>query len=109
MNETQRRTILYGSSLILEGVRAELAGDPGLEVLMLDQPLERTLEALRELHPSVIIFDLEAAQLDFPLAILQQPGLLLVGIDPETHQALVWSGKQAAAVEAADLIGILHS
>jgi hypothetical protein len=34
MNGTQRRTILYGDSLILQGVRAELAGGPSLEVIL---------------------------------------------------------------------------
>jgi len=108
MNGTQCRTIVYGNSLILEGVRAELSGEPGMEVLMLDQSLNDPLEEIRALKPAVIVFDLAAAQPDFPLAMLQQPGVLLIGIDPETHQALVWSGRQARAVVAADLIGIIH-
>ena len=108
MGETRCRTILYGNSLILEGVRAELAGDPSVDVIMLDQPLQEPLAELRLLKPAVIVFDLAAAQPDFPLAMLQQPGVLLIGIDPETHQALVWSGRQARAVVAADLIGIIH-
>ncbi len=109
MNGTPRRTILYGDSLILEGVRAELAGNPGLEVILLDDLLEKPLEELRALNPSVIIFDLGALQSGFPLAMLQQPDLLLIGINPETHQALVWSGRQAAAVAAADMIEILQN
>jgi len=108
MNGTQRRTILYGNSLILEGVRAELAGDSNLDVIMLDQPLQEPLEELRLLKPAVIIFDPSAIQSDFPLAMLQQPGLLLIGIDPETQHALVWSGRQVRAVVAADLITIIQ-
>lgn len=108
MNRTRRRIILYGDSLILEGVRAELAGNPVLEVIMLDHPLDKPAEELRTLNPSVIIFDQGALQSDFPLAMLQQPDLLLIGINPETHQAMVWSGRQAAAVAAADLIEILQ-
>jgi hypothetical protein len=109
MNGNQRRTILYGNSLILEGVRAELAGDLNLEVLMLDLPLQKPLEALLALNPAVIIFDLKAVQHDFPLAMLQQPGMQLIGIDPETGQAVVWSGKWVAAMSATDLTGILHA
>ena len=108
MSENQRRTILYGDSLILQGVRAELAGHPGLQVLMLDQPLEEPLEELRALSPAVIIFDLGAVQPDFLLAMLQEPDLLLVGINPETHQALVWSGRQESAVVAADLVSVIR-
>jgi len=36
-----------------------------------------------------------------------QPGLLLIGIDPETHQVLVWSGRQATATAAADLLQMI--
>ena len=52
--------------------------------------------------------DLEAKRPDILFPLLQQAGLLLMGIDPETHQALVWSGRQAPAVAAANLIGIIQ-
>ena len=106
MDGQQRRAILYGNSLILEGVRASLAALPGLEVL--DQPLDVPLVPDQTNEPTTVIFDLETIQPDFLLSLLQQPGLQLIGIDPKTHQALVWSGRQAAAVMAADLIGILQ-
>lgn len=108
MSSIRCRTILYGNSLILEGVRAELACDPGIEVLMLDQFLDDPLEELRVLNPGVIIFDLAAVQPDFPLAMLQQPGLLLIGIDPVTHQAQVWSGMQVAAASVGDLMAMIQ-
>jgi hypothetical protein len=60
------------------------------------------------LCPAALIFDLKAEEPDFPLALLQQPGLLLVGIDPETHDVLVWSGRQATAVSAADLVAVIR-
>ena len=92
MNGTQCRTIVYGNSLILEGVRAELSGEPGMEVLMLDQSLNDPLEEIRALKPAVISFDFAATKTGFPITILQQPDLLLIGIEPETHPALVWLG-----------------
>ena len=107
MDEKRQRVILYGDSLILDGVRASLETCPGIEVLVLDQPLDRPLEALRPLCPAALIFDLEAEEPEFPLALLQQPGLLLIGIDPETHHVLVWSGKQATAVSVADLLSVI--
>jgi hypothetical protein len=107
MEKNRRRTILYGDSLILEGVRAELAHHPDLEVIMLDDPHQKSLEELRALNPAVIVFDLSVIQPDFPLALLQSPDLLLIGINPETHQSLVWSGRQAMAVCADDLLEII--
>jgi hypothetical protein len=106
MNGNQRRVILYGNSLILEGVRANLAALPGLEVL--DQPLDVPLDPDQTKGPTTVIFDLEAIQPEFLLALLQQPGLQLIGIDPETHQAQVWSGRQVQAVVSTDLIRIIQ-
>ena len=106
MDGQQRRAILYGNSLILEGVRASLAALPGLEVL--DQPLDIPLEPDQTKGPTTVIFDLEAIQPDILLTLLQQPGLQLIGIDPETHQAQVWSGRQVAAASAGDLIRIIQ-
>lgn len=108
MNATRRRTIIYGDSLILEGVQAELAGNPSLEVIMLDNPPEKPLEELRLLNPAVIIFDLGALQSDFPLAMLQRPDLLLIGINPETRQALVWSGRQFSALSMQELFELIQ-
>ena len=51
MNEHQRRAIVYGDSLILEGVRASLDKCPGLEVLVLHRPPEKLPDELRRLPP----------------------------------------------------------
>jgi hypothetical protein len=108
MSETQYRTILYGNSLILEGVRVELSRNPGVEVIMLNPPLNDPLGELQALKPAAIIFDLDADQTNLPLALLQQPDLLLIGIDPETHQAQVWSGRQVSATSAEDLKAMMQ-
>jgi hypothetical protein len=99
-----RRAIVVGDSLILEGVRATLEKRLGLDVLVLDQPLDVSLAELGAYCPDAIIFDVSAIRPDLLLSLFQQPGPLLIGIDPETHQALVWSGRQTAAVATADLV-----
>jgi len=102
-----RQVILYGDSLILQGVRASLANYPDVQVHCLDASAERLLDFIRVRRADVFIFDLAAAQPDFPLLLLQQPGLLLVGIDPETHRAMVWSGRQERAIMSGDLINVV--
>ncbi len=107
MREERQRVILYGDSLILAGMRASLEARPGTEVLILDQSLDRRCEALCSPGRATLIFDLGAVDPDSPLGLLQQPGLRLVGIDPETHQALVWSARRSSALNAADLVRVL--
>ncbi len=94
--------------MILAGVRAELEARLDFKILILDRPLDCPLEELQRLCPTAVIFDLKSNRPDFLFPLLQQPELLLIGIDPETHQALVWSGRQVPAVSAADLIGIIQ-
>jgi hypothetical protein len=108
MSTTTRQVILYGDSLILQGVRTALADRADVELHWLDPALEWPLEYFQALCPAVFIFDMAAVRPDFQIALFQQPGLRLVGIDPETHQAVVWSGRHKAAVLAADLFNIVQ-
>lgn len=108
MQQTQQRVILLGDSLILAGVQARLTGVSGLEVIALGRSAEATAATISALHPAVVIFDLGEGQPDFPLSLLHHPDLLLVGINPETHQALVWSGQIEAVQAASDLLGLIQ-
>ncbi len=107
MKTERQRVIVYGDSLILAGLQASLEARPGIEILVLDQPLDTLCEGLRSLCPAALIFDLAAVQPDIPLALLQQPGLRLIGINADTHQVLVWAGSEAAVIDAADLVRVL--
>jgi hypothetical protein len=109
MNEDMRKVIIYGDSLILEGVRARLEDCADIQVISLNQPCTMLAEVITAQRPVALIFDAAAGQPEFPAFLLQQPELLLIGIEPEMHQAWVWSGRQAAAVEAADLLGVIRN
>ncbi len=108
MTSTLRRLILYGDTLVLAGMRANLETRPGLENVTFDQPLDDPAKALRSFCPATVIFDLKAIPPDFPPSFLQQPGLVLIGIDPETHQALVWSGQQFSALSMQEFIELIQ-
>jgi hypothetical protein len=107
MNQDTRRVILFGESLIFEGVRASLKNIPALEIIVLDKSMRTPAEAIREFRPAVFIFDVGEVHPDLPLEILQEPALLLVGIDQVDRKALVWSARQASAIAAADLLNII--
>jgi hypothetical protein len=107
MATARRRVILYGDSVILTGVRASLERRSDLEVLAFDRPVDWSLEELGAHCPAGVIFDLAVIEPDLLLSLLQQPGLLLIGINPETHQVMVWSGREAAVVVAADLVDVI--
>ena len=109
MDEDLRKVIVYGDSLILEGVRARLEDCAGIQVISLNPPCTVLAKEIMAQRPVALIFDSAAGQPEFPAFLLQQPNLLLIGIEPETHKAWVWSGRQAAAVEAADLLNVIRN
>ncbi len=107
MTERQK-VILYGDTVILAGLQASLSNSPNLEILSLDGSPVELAEALHQLHPAALIFDLGSVQPDFPLTILQQSTLLFIGIDPDSHQALVWAGQQIQELSMPDLVGMIQ-
>ena len=102
------KVILYGDSLVLQGARASLEACPDLEVISLPPESISLKQVITAKCPVALVFDTSAVGPDFPSSLLQQPDLLLIGIDPETHQALVWSGRQAAAIDAVDLLNVIR-
>lgn len=108
MNGFPRKVIIYGDSLILEGVRARLEVCADIKIFSLN-PLCISLEKeIMAQNPSALIFDTTACHSVFPGFLLHQPDFLLIGIDPGTHQALVWSSRQATAINAADLLNVIR-
>ncbi len=102
-----QRVILYGDSVLLAGVQASLSVSPDLELIALEELPADWVAILHELHPSAIIFDLGSARLDFPLTILRQPNLLLIGIDADSAGTLVLSSRPAQALRANDLVNLI--
>jgi hypothetical protein len=106
-----RKVLLYGNSLVMSTIGASLQECGDLELIHVDAGpdhpagLADAAAQLGAREPVTIVFDRATTRLDFAMALLDEhPQVLLIGVDPETHQALVWSGRQAPAVVAADLL-----
>ena len=109
----KQRVIVYGNSVVLSGISASIDLDPDCEVI--GYSMTADLQDLYVLHPNVVIFDLDAVQPDFIYRLAQdiprlpgQPPLLLIGIDPETNRAVVWSGWEAKELSSQDLAQVIH-
>lgn len=102
MNKRQR-VFLYGKTVILGTVGASLQHYSDLEIVSLSPPFPDAPD-LKMLAPDVIIFDLQAAQPDAALKLLDAcPNLMLIGIDPGDEQVYLWTGKHMSALSAQDL------
>lgn len=103
----QQRVIVYGDSLILAGVQASLSVFPSLELITMEELPADWVATLHELQPSAVIFDMGSVPPDFPLAVLQQSKLLLIGVDAGSAGTLVLSSRPAQALSAGDLVNLI--
>ena len=103
--QKQTRIVVYGSSLNMAGIAASLNARGGLEVVCVEPHSPNSRQALHELHPAAIAFDLNEPFPNLEAALLrEQPSLLLVGVDPNSNELLVLSGHPHRALSMADLV-----
>ena len=105
--EKRQKILLYGNTLVLAGIQASLRDCPSFEVIAPYVPANQA--ELLASPPDVVIFDMEAVQPEFLLAQMQSlPGLLLIGIDPESHEVLL-TGEAAHSITLDQITQILRS
>jgi hypothetical protein len=103
--ERPYKVLFYGNSLVLAGVQATFNGHPGFETIALEQPATQT--ELLLLNPTVVVFDMRTLESDFLLAQVQElPGLLLVGVDPESHEVLL-TGQAVCSISLEQIMQIV--
>lgn len=103
------RVVVYGTSLNLAGIAASLKTQMGLEVIGVDAHLPNATRRLSQLRPAVIAFDLSDPDTSLDIAILrEQPGLLLIGMDPANDELLVLSSRPQKVLSVAGLVEIIQ-
>jgi DNA-binding NarL/FixJ family response regulator len=104
-----QKVFLYGNSLLLSGVAYSLAQQPDLQVVQATHDWPDAAPRLEALQPSVIIFDLTSqAESHFLPMLVHNPGLLLVGLDPEHSQAVMLSGQTVGPLTLDRMIQIIE-
>jgi hypothetical protein len=103
----QTRVLLSGDTLVLAGVRASLEASRAFEVIALNASHADEQE-INHLCPDVIIFDMGSVQPQFPYNLIQQRStLLLIGIDPDRSEVLLWSRRQLRELSARGLVEVI--
>jgi hypothetical protein len=94
---TRRTVLLFGQTLLLSGVAANLAQSPGLGLLQVPT-WEEASRLLAARIPDVLIFDLTHENQSHVLPLLvRNPGMLLIGLDLEHNRAVLLSGQETHA------------
>ena len=107
--EARRRIVVYGNSVILGTIGANLRRCPRFDVATL-VPAVDDAEQLEAARPSTVLFDLEAAVTDALFSILKtEPTLLLIGVSPDVNFVRVWSVRQLRELSMRQLIEVIES
>lgn len=108
--DKRTRVIAYGNTLSMAGIAASLKTETSLEIICIDPQNPTARQTLNELAPQAIIFDRSDPNTALDLALLrQQPGLLLVGVDPSSDDALVLSGQLTRVLSAKELASLVST
>jgi len=106
---TKTRIAVCGRVTYMAGLAASLQANPDLEVICVCAPPSELSASLNALAPVVVVIDLVEIPGGLAVSFLRnRPGLLLIGIDPGSDEALVLSGQAAPALSAADLVKIIR-
>ena len=100
----KNRVVIFGKSLNLAGISASLKLEQELDVVFVDPQEISSIACLEAMKPSVIIFDLAESPCELDMTLLRtQPGLILIGVDPSSHDALILKGQSSQVMSAGDL------
>lgn len=100
---------LLGNSVFLAGIKAQLGRVSALELITLESVPADVARWARLYRPQALLFDLSMEHPDFVVALLrEQPGLLLLGVDPNSNELLVLSGHPQQALSVSDLVQIIQ-
>lgn len=100
--------LLYGNSLAVSTIGANLQACPDLQVLSLDPCAPDPIHCLEQLQPASIIFDRTTVRPDFAFKLWKtQPHLLLIGVDPSSDEILVLSSHLQQALNVSSLVDII--
>ena len=102
------RVVLYGNSVFLAGIQADLKRRAELEVLTVEPDCPDTAACIHALNPTAVLFDLAAAQPDFAIPLLRDwPDTILIGVNSSSDEILVLSGQQVRAATMTELTHVI--
>jgi hypothetical protein len=100
------RVVIYGNSLFLDGVEANLSRRAEFALSKVDSAQPEALSLLLSLEPDVVIFDAKQEQ-SLGALLHRRRSLLLIGLDLRSKQAAVLTNRQRRVRRADDLVDLI--
>ncbi len=103
-----KRIVLYGNSLALTTIGANLQERADVEVVRVDSRTPDAADRLTALQPAAVFFDLRGARPEFAITLLNEhPQVVLIGVELESAKMLLLSGRRERALDLQDLSHVL--
>jgi len=108
--DASSRLVLYGNSMFLAGIKAELERLTSLELITVEVGCPDAATLILSCKPRVVLFDLAAQDSGLAVTLLRErPGLLLIGVDPSRDEMLLLSSRPRQVLSVADLVEVMQS
>ena len=102
----KRLIVLYGNSVIVGTVGASLRRSHQYKVVPMLPSQQSELEATA---PDAVVFDLAGSRPEAAFSMLEsRPGLMLIGISPDSNLVRIWSGRQLRELSTQGLLEIVN-
>jgi hypothetical protein len=93
--EKRPLVVLFGDSVLIDGVAVSLGEKEGLEVTHLDTTGVGVHERLGDLEPDLVVFELDSPYASSAFTFLREhPGIILVGLDLTCSRTIVLDSQQ---------------
>jgi hypothetical protein len=93
----------------MAGITTSLKEDQSLEVVCINPRSPTAQQSINELNPAAIAFDLSDPSIGVDVTLLSRmPGIVLIGVDPESDEILVLSGRPKQAQSVSDLVHVIQ-
>lgn len=108
---TSRVYIISETSLFAQGIRSLLQDQPMIEIVGVEDDPHRAVEAVRSLHPDIVIVEASQEDDERPRlnAVFQNntPGRLVV-LDLKHNDAIIYNRHRVLAMRKEDLVKAIH-
>jgi hypothetical protein len=110
LKEHRRLIILFGDSLLMDAVEASLADRPEIDLVRVRTAIIEFEKRVNSLSPDLVIFDFDTIHSQFVIPLLRaRPDVPLVGLDFNSNQVVVLSGRAYTTRTAQELAKLIQS
>lgn len=111
--DDRQLVVLYGDTLLIDGVAACLARKHELDVIRVNAALANVGQHLQSIAPDLVIFDVdtpvpELSKLIIPL-LQRQPDVPFIGLDSENSEVISLCGQPRAIFSTRELVDVIQA